>query len=129
MYYYNLKSFISIYPKIRIRNFTKMGKVCNVADLPQGKICNERGKICNVANRPLKGRSAMLQIFRGKVCNVADLPGGRFAMLQTFRGKVCKGEGLQYNTGRSYSQDPASNNERVDTETISFHSILLHILV
>ena len=74
--------------------------VCNIADLPPRKICNERGKIGNVANLPL----------RGKVCNVADLPGGRSAMLQIFRGKVCnvadlpggevyKGKGLQYNTG------------------------------
>ena len=50
--------------------YKKWGKVCKVADLPPGKIGNERGKICNVANLPPLG---------GKVCNVADLPGGRSA--------------------------------------------------
>ena len=59
-------TLFSMHPKMRIRNFTKIGKVCNVADLSPGKICNERGKICNVANLPPWG----------KVCNVADLPGG-----------------------------------------------------
>ena len=57
------------------------GRSCIVADLPRGKICNERGKICNITNLP---RSAMLRIFRGKACNVADLPGRRSA-----RGEVC----------------------------------------
>ena len=43
---------------MRIRNFTKWGKVCNVADRSAMK----------------GGRSATLQIFRG------DLPGGRSAI-------------------------------------------------
>ena len=74
---------------MRIRNFTKMGKVCNVADLPPGKICNERGEICNVANLPPWG----------KVFNVADLLGKSLQCCRSSGGKVCKGEGLQYNTG------------------------------
>ena len=62
---------------MRIRTLQKWAKVCsNVADLPPGKICNERGMICNVANLPLGARSVILQIFQEKVCNVADLPGG-----------------------------------------------------
>ena len=84
---------------MRIRNLKKLGKVCNVAGLPPGKICNERGKICNVANLSLGGRPAMLQNFRGKVCNVADLPGKGLQGCRHSGGKVCKGEGLQYNTG------------------------------
>ena len=65
----------------------KWEKVCNVADLPPGKICNERGKICNVANLPPPPIGEGLQCCRssgGKVCNAADLPGGKSA-----RGKVC----------------------------------------
>ena len=50
LFYYDLKPLFSTHPKMGIRNFTKWGKVCNVADLPQGMICNERRKICNVAN-------------------------------------------------------------------------------
>ena len=57
----------------------KWGKVCNVADLPPGKICNERGKICNVSNLPPWG----------KVCNVADLPGEVLQCCRSSGGKVC----------------------------------------
>ena len=66
--YNSQKVFFSIYQRMRIRNFTKMGEGLQW-----------KGEICNVANLPPWG----------KVCNVADLPGGRSAMLQTFRGKVC----------------------------------------
>ena len=106
--YIILKNCFSIHPKMRIRNFTKMGEGLQCCISSPGTICNERGRICNVADLPplgkvcnvadlpgeglqccrsSGGRSAMLQIFRGgggKVCNVADLPGGRSA-----RGKVC----------------------------------------
>ena len=95
-----LKPFFQYTRKWESGTLQKWGKVCNVADLPPGKICNERGKICNVANLPPWGKD----------CNVADLPGEGLQRcrssggegLQCCRpsgGKICKGEGLQYNTG------------------------------
>ena len=93
--YNDKKSFFLYIRKWESGTLQIWWKVCNVADLPPGKICNERGKICNVANLPPWGKVCNvadlpgegLQCCRssgGKVCSVADLPGGKSA-----RGKVC----------------------------------------
>ena len=82
-----IKTLFQFIQKWESGTLQKWGTVCNVTDIPPGKVCNERGKICNVANLPPWG----------KVCNVADLPG---------EGPQCcrssGGEGLQ--GGRSAIQ-------------------------
>ena len=69
--------------------YKKWVKVCNFANLPPGKICNERAKSAMLQTFPHGVGFAMLQVCNvadlpGEVCNVADFPGGRSA-----RGKVC----------------------------------------
>ena len=100
--YIILKKCFSIQPKMRIRNFTKMGEglqCCRSSpredlhwkgeDLQRCKLSpmGEGLQCC----RSSGGRSAMLQILRGEGLQCCRPSGG----------KVCKGEGLQYNTGTS----------------------------
>ena len=99
-----LQILFTIYSKMRIRNFTKIGEGLQCCRSPPGEDLqwkgedlqcfrssggrSARGKVCNVSDLPGEGlqggRSAMFQIFRGKVCNVADLPRGRSAIQHWF---------------------------------------------
>ena len=95
IYYYKRISFLK--SENWIRNFTKWGKVWNVADVPPERSAMKGGRSAILQKFPLGGRSATLQI-----------TGERFAMLQIFRGeglqccRPSRGEGLQ--GGRSAIQ-------------------------
>ena len=88
-----------LHPKMRIRNFTKMGEGLQYCRSTPGEGLQWKGEICNVANLPPWGKVCnVADLSGGNDCNVAELPAG----LQCCRpsgGKVCKGDGLQYNTG------------------------------
>ena len=97
---YNLllwfKTFFFLYiRKWESKTLQKWGKICNVADLPPGKICNERGKICNVCKPSHLGEDL-------QCCKPSPLGEG-LQCCRSSGGKVCKGEGLQYNTGTLYT--------------------------
>ena len=95
-----LKILISIYPKMRIRNFTKIGEGLQCCRSSPGEDLQWKGEDLQCCKpsplgegmqccRSSGGRSAMLQIFRGEGLQCCRPSGG----------KVCKGEGLQYNSG------------------------------
>ena len=73
LYYTKKKDFFSVLPKLRTRNFTKMGEYLQHCRHPHGEDLQWKGKVCNVANLP--PWDAMLQTFRGE-----GLQGGRSAI-------------------------------------------------
>ena len=114
IFYYDLKTFFLYIRKWESGTLQKWGKVCNVADLPPGKICNDRGKVCNVANLPP----------RRKVCNVADLPGEGLQCCRSSGGKVCNVADLPGGGGGLQGGRSAIQHRTVTIYTPPFPSLL-----
>ena len=78
---YNLllwfNTFFSIYPKMRIRNFTKkVGRSAMLQIFPRGRSAMNGGRSAMLQTFALRGRSAMLQIFQGEVLQCCRPSGG-----------------------------------------------------